>query len=144
MRQAAALGSVKILVTSLSLWFSLLELLSDKKISWLFRVTDSKLVNIQNIRNDHSFGKRKTYLFWNILLFQNIPNERTFRSFLVLVTTNLDLLHLVSSVEGIRSCACASSMDKNLIIRHRLQHVRLLVKQLGLCELSWSEMQISY
>ena len=32
--------------------------------------------NIQNIGNNRSFGKRKTYLFRIIFLFRNIPNER--------------------------------------------------------------------
>ena len=35
--------------------------------------------NIQNIRNNRSFEKRKTYLFRNIFLFRNIPNERALR-----------------------------------------------------------------
>ena len=32
--------------------------------------------NIQNIKNNRSFGKRRTYLFRDIILFRNIPNER--------------------------------------------------------------------
>ena len=46
MRQEAAL---KNLVTSLSLQFSLLKLLSDKIISWLFVATDSKRMRISRI-----------------------------------------------------------------------------------------------
>ena len=42
----------------------------------------------------------------------------------------LDLLYAFSSVEGIRNCA--SNMDENFIIRHRVQHVRLITKRRNL------------
>ena len=47
-----------------------------KKIQLTFWcITQQALQNIQNIRNNRSFGKRKTYLFRNILVFRNTPNE---------------------------------------------------------------------
>ena len=47
-----------------------------KKIQLTFWcITQQAHQNIQNIRNNRSFGKRKTYLFRNIVVFRNIPNE---------------------------------------------------------------------
>jgi len=50
-----------------------------KKIQLTFWcITQEARQNIQNIRNNRSFGKRKTYLFRNIFVFRNIPNENIF------------------------------------------------------------------
>jgi len=47
-----------------------------KKIQLTFWcITQQAHQNIQNIRKNRSFGKRKTYLFRNIFVFRNIPNE---------------------------------------------------------------------
>ena len=53
----------------------------------------------------------------------------------------LDLLHAVGPFERVRNLA--GSMDKNLLTRHRVEHIKLRNKGL-LLELYWNGMLSSY